>query len=774
MERYREGFFAYPSEPHDLVSTIESASARVSEKTDRVSISIWPKINVFGASIPDKIRDRIRNADFFVCDITRANPNVYYEAGFAIGLGKPIAPVLNVSFANATSEVKKDGLFDNIGYKTYENALDLAEILCDPPTANIADLHSRSQNFEQPLFLLDSLRKTDFRNAIVSTVKESRVFFRSFDPVEEPRLSTVYLINELTSSSGSVIPLLPLHVDDAQRHNLRAAFVAGLSHGLDRKTLLIQRSDQDSVIPADYREHVLTIRSEAEIVEEVRRFANEALLATQSIRRPDSQKVRSNLQNLRLGAHSAENEFRTLENYFVETSEYLQTLRGEINVVAGRKGSGKTAIFFQVRDRFRANRKNTVTDLKPDSHQLSLFREELLKLVSAGVYDHTLAAFWYFLILSEVLLTIKKNLEIRARNESKALNDSREIGQILSEFQIEESGDFTTRINRLGKSVIDEIGRLERMRQSISPDRLTNIVFRGGIPQMRDAITRYSDPNGQIILLFDNIDKGWPTQGIHEFDVRLVRLLIEAMDKIGRDFSGIDRSFVPVVFLRNDIYELLVDQTPDRGKAGQIRIDWTDRAKLKQLVLRRLQHSASMPNSGFNIIWDHYFERTVHGRDAFDYLVDHCLMRPRFLINIIHNAVANAINRNHDKVSADDMIDAVRQHSNYLVGDFGYEIRDASGISADILYTLIGVEKYLTKEDILAHFSTIDTDEKKLEEVFRLLLWYGVIGVRDKAGREHFIYDHDYNAKRLDAEIKRAGQDVLFVTNAALHVGLAS
>ncbi|WP_229193460.1 hypothetical protein, partial [Bradyrhizobium brasilense] len=66
-------------------------------------------------------------------------------------------------------------------------------------------------------------------------------------------------------------------------------------------------------------------------------------------------------------------------------------------------------------------------------------------------------------------------------------------------------------------------------------------------------------------------------------------------------------------------------------------------------------------------------------------LVDHCLMRPRFLINIIEYAVANAINRGHESVGAEDCTDAVRQHSNYLLNEFGYEIRDVSGLSARLL-----------------------------------------------------------------------------------------
>src|SRR5258708_39146899 len=98
------------------------------------------------------------------------------------------------------------------------------------------------------------------------------------------------------------------------------------------------------------------------------------------------------VKSLFLGASAADNEFRTLEEYFVETAEYLKTRRGEAKVVAGRKGSGKTAIFFIVRNEIRGEKNSFVTDLKPESHQLNLFRENLLKMVGEGVFDHTLAS----------------------------------------------------------------------------------------------------------------------------------------------------------------------------------------------------------------------------------------------------------------------------------------------------------------------------------------------------------------------------------------------
>jgi hypothetical protein len=84
----------------------------------------------------------------------------------------------------------------------------------------------------------------------------------------------------------------------------------------------------------------------------------------QSIKAPSARSSKSALQRITLGAEAAENEFRTLEDYFVETAEFLKTARGEVRIVAGRKGSGKTAIFFMVRDSFRRQRNTVISDLR--------------------------------------------------------------------------------------------------------------------------------------------------------------------------------------------------------------------------------------------------------------------------------------------------------------------------------------------------------------------------------------------------------------------------
>lgn len=772
-KRISTAFFAYPGDPHDLGSTIEAASRAVNAAQVGVDVQTWPEMGVFGQAIPDNVRQSIDQAQIVVFDITRPNPNVYYEAGYAVGLGKAIAPVINSAFADAVSQVQKDGLFDNVGYKAYENTDGLASILQNLPDDSLLGLYSREVDRSQPLFLLDTLHKTDFRNAVVSAIKASKVHFRSFDPVEVPRLSAVGLIAQVTSSAGVVLPLLPEHIGDNDRHKLRASFIAGLSHGLGRHTLILQQRHFSEANPADFRDFITAVTDDKSASSLVDEFCKTALLAAQSITPIGARGHRTPLQELTLGASAAENEFRTLSNYFVETAEFGRTLRGEINVVAGRKGSGKTAIFFQARDNFREDKSSFVTDLKPESHQLSLFREELNKIVDVGSFDHTLAAFWYFLLLTEVVLTMKRDYDFRSRHDQKALEAVNDIDHWVEAYKIGESGDFTTRINRLGRFVIEEIEAAKKRGQIISVDFLTNVIFRGGITELKKVILKHSSGRTSFVLLFDNIDKGWPTNGVDEFDIRLVRLLIETLDKIKRDLASAQRDFHSVVFLRNDIYELLVSATPDRGKAGQVRIDWTDRAKLKQVIFKRLRSSTNSKTNNFELLWQQFFPNDVQGQDSFDYLVDHCLMRPRFLINIIENAIANGINRGHNAVDEQDCIDAVRQHSLYLIDDFGFEIQDVSGITADILYSLVGAEKRHTKAEFISRFIDFGLSDGDARKAFSLMMWYGVIGLKCKDGSDRYIYDFEYNAKRLDAEARLMGDSAEFTTNPALHVALA-
>lgn len=769
--RPSKAFIAYPGTPSDLATPISQAAENLSR--DGLDVVAWPALETFGTNIPDEVRAAIENADVVFADVTKPNLNVYYEIGYAIGLGKTYAPIVNVAFANATASVRSLGLFSNIGYRTYENSADLVAIIKSASGNPLLDLYAQDINYSQPIYIVDTLRKTNFRNAVVSAVKASRSHFRSFDPFESARISVVQLIAEVSGSSGLIIPYLQPHIDDAERHNLRGAIVAGLALGLGRKVLII--TDQSGEAgPADYNDDIVVASDQGRIAEAVSAFCSEAVLAAQEIPSVTRSQDRSLLQSLSLGASAAENEFRDLNTYFVETSEYLRAARGEINIITGRKGSGKSAIFFQIRDTARARKGSLTVDLKPESHQLSTFREQIISAGGVGVFEHTIAAFWYFVCLSEMLLSIYRRFEATSRYDGRLLAPMRDIEEIFEEYGILEPGDFTTRLTRLTTIVAREVREASKGGKSISVQQVTNLVFRSGIGKIRDLIIEHTNSKYPITFLFDNIDKGWPATGVQKEDVSMVRLLVECLDKVSRDLSVKGRDFHSLVFIRHDVYDLMLDQTSDRGKSGQVSIDWTDRAKLTQVIYRRLQVTLSDKRSTMPELWQRVFPKIVNGIESLDYFIDHSLMRPRFLINIIEGAVANGINRGHRLVSEEDCIDAVRQHSLTLVDDFGFEMRDVSGVSSDLLYGLIGLNRIERKSAIIERLKAGGFVTDNGDQVVELMLWYGLIGMPGQDTGDRYIYDYVYNMKRLKAAVTQQGEDPEFVINPALHVGLIS
>ncbi len=59
---------------------------------------------------------------------------------------------------------------------------------------------------------------------------------------------------------------------------------------------------------------------------------------------------------------------------------------------------------------------NCVVDLRPASHNLSEMREALFSIVSTGIFDHTIAASWQYIIYVEIVLKIQEMDLPRSRN----------------------------------------------------------------------------------------------------------------------------------------------------------------------------------------------------------------------------------------------------------------------------------------------------------------------------------------------------------------------
>jgi hypothetical protein len=758
----RRGFFAFPSDPAMIKVTVDELCDRISDKK-KIAITPWPAMKVQGLKIDHLIREKIRDADFLVADITYPNFNVYYEIGFCIGSRKPFFVSVNSSVEKASDNVNLTGFFDTWGQLRYDNASQLWEQILESSMELATSRYIKPRNHSQPLYVLDTLAKTEFRNFIFQAIANSSLEARTFDPDEAPRFPLHVAIGEVTSSAGLIAPLISGDIKDFRRHNLRAALLAGMAHGFELEPLIIQFDDKPA--PLDFRDFMETTRLRVEVEQAVGEYCQKTLIKNQTPSLPRGFQKRSPIENIDLGASNAENEQDRLEGYFVETAEYARAQRAQGAIVVGRKGSGKSAIFLRIAAETGSDVRNLVVELNPSSHHLSELRESLLSVMTAGVFDHTIAAFWQYIVYAEILLKLREAMLPKARYSFKLLQ---EIEKIEKQFDLTEemvASDFTARLEIVVKKLVNAINAsTENTRE-----RLTNILFEGEIPQLRDSIVRLSTDFDSVTVLFDNIDKGWPTGGLEKTDIRTIRHLIDRLSRIQHELAREKIRFQHLVFLRSDVYDELVEETSDRGKYNPIRIDWTDPPQLEHLIKKRVANGVSVADA--EETWRAFNTRISGGRSAIEVMIQNCLMRPRFLIDLCENALSFAINRGHQTLTESDIDKALEQHSIYLVSYFGYELRDISGLSEEFFLKFLGHGEMLTQQEVMSVVQQA-APEVPPEKVIHLLMWYGFLGIPDRNGTAVYIYDRQYDIRRLEAEREQQGEDILFVVNPAFLRGL--
>lgn len=96
-------------------------------------------------------------------------------------------------------------------------------------------------------------------------------------------------------------------------------------------------------------------------------------------------------------------------------------MSGDLNIILDRKGSGKSAIFIQARNKVRSNRNNVVVDLAPEGFQPIKLKEFVLEQLSLGTRKELIAEFWEYNIWLEIACKLPENDEMRARNDSSCI-----------------------------------------------------------------------------------------------------------------------------------------------------------------------------------------------------------------------------------------------------------------------------------------------------------------------------------------------------------------
>lgn len=767
-------FCAYPSQPHQIGQSLRQAQERIKKIKPSYNLSLWEQMDISGSCLRDPILNSIEDASLVIGDITKLNFNVVYEIGFAIGRGKRVFLIQNKSIATDHTLVSRVGIFDTLGYEKYASGHELAEIISK--ITNFVPIAFDKERIDRhtPIYFVSPREKTDEEIRMISRLKKkARVPFRIFDPQESGRMSATEAIENVASSTGIIIPLIASNRQDQAEHNLRCSFVAGLAHGMEKTTLITQYRDE--IIPIDYRD-VVSSHTDLESIDKlISDFAPQAVEKALAYNFKLELDIPLTLADLHFGSPAAENEMEDLKRYFLRTDEFQRVCNGEVQVVAGRKGSGKSALFFQARNDKRREKKNIVLDLHPEGFQLKKLRTLVLDQLEQGTRDHTISAFWEYLFLLEIcykILEKDKSTHVNDHTIRDSYNSLRE--EYLNDSFVAE-GDFAERLLRLTSEIENRFINLNTgSNVFFAKDQLTNLLYCHDVPKLKAQLKEYLTHKGEVWILFDNIDKGWSSFGVEEADLAMLRCLIEALAKMRNDFRKNKIPFYGVVFVRNDVYDLLVSSQSDRGKVSRVNLDWTDPDLLRELIRLRLASSTQDNKISFDEIWRKFVVGHLsNGAETSTYFIERSLMRPRALIEFLRHCKSHAVNLRHDRINVDDIEHGEYLFSTDLISQISYELHDVAPQAEDVLYAFISASRYLPLSEIIQRFNRAKIVETFHEKVLDLLLWYGFLGFVKDIEDEAYIYDVGYDIKKLRAMIQsRSENDLLFCINPAFWRGL--
>jgi len=305
----------------------------------------------------------------------------------------------------------------------------------------------------------------------------------------------------------------------------------------------------------------------------------------------------------------------------------------------------------------------------------------------------------------------------------------------------------------------------------LSQSRITELLYRHDVARLRSDVINYLRNKDSLWLLFDNVDKGWPTRGIRPDDLIIIRTLLDASRKLQQQLAAQEIDAHTVIFLRNDVFDLLVEETSDRGKEAKASVDWTDSDLLREMLRRRLVHQTRALDARFEEVWTQICISHYQGEETSAFFIERSLMRPRALLNLVGHCRSCAVNLGHARIEADDIKKGYSLYSTDLVSEIGLEIRDVMPEAEDVLYGFIGYPKVVNEAEIEVAFGSVGLTSDQRATVLDLLLWYGVLGLMRPDGDIDYVYSLNYDMRLLKGKIRQAGIP-MFGVNPAFWPGL--
>jgi len=302
--------------------------------------------------------------------------------------------------------------------------------------------------------------------------------------------------------------------------------------------------------------------------------------------------------------------------------------------------------------------------------------------------------------------------------------------------------------------------------------QVTELIHKRNIRDIRVSLSAYLEFKESVWVLFDNLDKGWSSHGLTGGDVIILRCLIDAARKIQRQMQSDEHDFHCVVFVRNDVYQLLVEASADYGKESRAVLDWDDADLLREMLRRRLIHNALPGDVQFDKVWAKICVSHYLGEETSQYLIDRSLMRPRNIIKLLAHCRGFAVGLGRERIEEIDFEKGLRAYSLDLITEADQELTDILGSHTNLIYHFIGEGDHFIQDHLEGLIAGADVPARKIDQVIEYMLYYGFLGIKAGNQNPRYIFDVGYDMTLLKVIAAKAKADMTYVLNPAFQPGL--
>ncbi|PAR26402.1 P-loop ATPase, Sll1717 family [Vibrio metoecus] len=370
-------------------------------------------------------------------------------------------------------------------------------------------------------------------------------------------------------------------------------------------------------------------------------------------------------------------KFEESGRYFYHTKNLKEIESGSISFIIGRKGCGKTAIS-----------ENLYNKVSYDSYAEKLtFKNfpfnELYQLSNKEyTQPNQYISIWKYLIYSSICKMFIRNQAI-----------DNELVSTLEKIHGKNQG--ITNLQRMIKKLVGKEWSIKILgfggKVTLS-DADTSQSWIEKVDILEDIISEHID-NSNYYILFDELDEDYSgiiERGAQSNYLSLLTSLFKAVQDVKSIFPN--TGIKPVVFLRDDIYDLLVDSDKTKWDDFKLELDWNiDSIKdLLAFRLTRAKDPDAKQSIPFHKIWPEicysqtikYGNRQQKELPSFEYIAKSTHLRPRDFIKYIQSCAKETIEYSKkDKFNASTIKKVDKAFSNYLRSELSDEI---NGIMPDV------------------------------------------------------------------------------------------